>query len=153
LTLEYLKLSWHVFPAEEFEVEISLTMEDGLRYRITKANCIYGMKETDWQKADVPFAEWIYTMDHLGIYKWDPLYFDYILDGTEWNLEYKGIGKEPIKVRGSNACPEGFRILAVLVNAVLKRNVISAAGLTVLEHGEDDEFLGAQRVAAEHHKH
>ncbi len=81
-------------------------------------------------EADIPFvgkvsmtkpkrftAAWLKKLEAIHISKWKSSYEPHamVCDGTQWELEYKVMGKRCRHISGSNACPDNWDELIDLI--------------------------------------
>ena len=64
----------------------------------------------DWQVFDnIDLKDWSTKLEEVHINRWRKEYMNTgILDGTQWNLEYKAKDKRCRHIYGSNAYPDNF---------------------------------------------
>lgn len=64
-------------------------------------------------------AEWLKALKRIRIGSWNDEYSDSdILDGHQWSLEYKVVGKRCRLICGSNAYPENFRVFEEFMDRI-----------------------------------
>ena len=100
--LEYMKLMIGGYIGWE-TIEISVINE---KYIVKHQKALWA----DWSVfEDVDLIDWNTKLENVHINKWRKEYVNTgILDGTQWNLEYKVKDKRCRHIYGSNAYPENF---------------------------------------------
>ena len=104
--LEYLILSIGTFSGSGKKVEI--TVDNGCVS--AKSFEVSNPEQQDIKKLSRKKSKvWLEELESIGINRWKPRYHTpYILDGTQWELEYKYDGKRCRHISGCNAFPENW---------------------------------------------
>jgi len=110
--LDYLELSIWSFISHPEKVRVSV--KDGILVVECDIPFIGGIKASKPKRFT---AAWLKKLGAIHISKWKSSYEprDIVCDGTQWELEYKAVGKRCRHIYGSNACPDNWDELIDLI--------------------------------------
>ena len=78
---------------------------------------------------------WLQKFEQVQFENWAEEYWNnHILDGTQWNLEYKNIGQEKRRCYGSNEYPENWAYFRSLIRKLRE----TSPAISVNEDSDDD---------------
>ena len=109
--LDYLELSMCSFGPSE---TVKISVKDGSLVIESEVPFI-GRVSTNKPKRFT--AAWLKKLEAIHINKWKASYEPRVMvcDGTQWELEYKVVGKRCRHIFGSNACPDNWDELIDLI--------------------------------------
>ena len=114
---EYLVFDEHVGIAYHREARIEVAGDD-LRYRIDG----FGPELLDSEKGSGVYCGdtevFLCRLAGFGVPLWKDEYFRDCLDGYNWSLRYKEVGKPCRKISGSNAGPDCYRAFTDLLFSI-----------------------------------